>query len=258
MTRTGTVTFVEGESPTPEGLLRLVLSAGYTLARFDSAAAYLGAGQPPRGEDRAGHARCLLVDAGAPRAAGMDVARFVECFGADAPVVFLAAQPDVRAAVRAMKAGAMDYLAIPVRDVDLLAAVAAAIAQSAADLALRLRHESARARVARLTVRERQVFELVLAGRLNKQIADALGSQVATVKVHRSRLMHKLEVRSLVELLALGRELQPPHPFAWERPPAALSPEPPRPRPARSAPARAAEWGVAPPALAPAAAVNPG
>jgi FixJ family two-component response regulator len=209
MIRPGSVQVVDAEAGIDPGALRLLASVGYAVEVFASAQAY-------EARDDTAFADCLLVHAAAPASIGCDAARFVELHGAVTPVVYVAHDPDVRAAVRAMKAGAADYLAAPVRDVDLLGAIAAAAARAAERRREKARRDAALARVARLTRREREIFDLVLTGRLNKQIADALGSQVATVKVHRSRLMRKLGVRSLVELLGVGHDLAASRAPAWD------------------------------------------
>jgi FixJ family two-component response regulator len=151
-----------------------------------------------------------VIDEGLPDGAATELQRFAQDAERRIPVVCIAAQATAALAVRAMKAGAVDYLCLPVVTEDLAQAIATAV-----DVGRRWREEDsrrsrARALVARLTPREQSVFALVLDGMLNKQIACCLGSSEATVKVHRSRLMRKLEVRSLVELIRLGQELEGP------------------------------------------------
>jgi FixJ family two-component response regulator len=156
---------------------------------------------------------CLLLDLDLPDGADELLRRARE---ADyrIPVICMADHADVALVVRAMKAGAVDFLGLPVAATELVHAVSAAI-----DVGNRWRKEDgrrsrARSLVGRLTPREHAVFDLVLDGLLNKQIASRLGSTEATVKVHRSRLMRKLEVGSIVELIQLGLEADraPPAP----------------------------------------------
>ncbi len=180
---------------------RLVAAAGYEVRTQDSIEAFLDA------RDTA--APTVLVCAtDALVAAGLDVAAFVAAHARRVPVVLLGRDGDLRLAVRSMKAGAVDYLAWPARDAELLAAVRQGAAVATAWFQQCARHAEVEGRVARLTTREREVFELLLAGKLNKQIAALLDSQEATVKVHRSRLMRKLEVRSLADVLKLGHVLE--------------------------------------------------
>jgi len=168
---------------------------------------------------------CLLMDQELAAALGCDHAGFVAHHAAGVPVVFLSRQADMRAAVGAMKAGAIDFLTRPLRDVELLEAVAIAVECGDELRARQVRQERGRALVARLTRREREVFELLLEGKRNKVIAAELASQESTVKVHRSRLMRKLEVRSLAQLVKLGGVL--------ERPAASVQPQAAATSPAR-------------------------
>lgn len=178
---------------------------GYATAAFAEARDFIAAGLAHRPD-------CLVIDEGLPDGAAPALQRFAQDAERRIPVVCIAAHATAALAVRAMKAGAVDYLCLPVVSEDLAQAIATAV-----DVGRRWRDEDsrrsrARALVARLTPREQSVFALVLDGMLNKQIACCLGSSEATVKVHRSRLMRKLEVRSLVELLQLGHELgRAPH-----------------------------------------------
>lgn len=147
---------------------------------------------------------CLVLDLAMPQGSGLDFQRRLAECGTPIPVVFLTGRGDIPSSVRAMKDGAVDFLTKPVDAGALMAAV-----EKGLDLD-RLRRERAGERkgldrlLAQLTAREREVFSHVLAGRLNKQIADDLGVAEKTVKVHRSRLMHKLRVRSVAELVRLA------------------------------------------------------
>lgn len=183
-------------------LARLVIRGlGYGVQSFAGAGEFLGQGvvlQPD----------CVVLDSALPGNASPEVQRAAQHAAVRIPVVLIGdARTSVAIAVQAMKSGAVDFLCAPVPTADLEAAVASAVAVAGVWRAEDMRRKRANVLAARLTPRERAVFALVLEGKLNKQIAAELDSQEATVKVHRSRLMRKLEVRSLAELLALGREL---------------------------------------------------
>lgn len=151
---------------------------------------------------------CLLLDVSFGDQSAFELQDHLQRVDAPVDIVFMTGQGDISMAVNAMKRGAVDFLTKPLRMSELLPAVDAALQRSALRREARRRHAQFTARVARLTPRERQVLALVLRGQRNKQIADALASQESTVKVHRSRLMRKLEVRTLAELLQLGTELE--------------------------------------------------
>jgi FixJ family two-component response regulator len=127
------------------------------------------------------------------------------------PIIFITGYGDVPSSVEAMKAGAVDFLPKPVRDEDLLCSIELALARSVRETDERTRIEMLLARVDRLTPREREVMDLVVQGFLNKQIAFKLGMVEKTVKVHRARVMQKMEVQSLAELVRLAEKI-PSHP----------------------------------------------
>jgi FixJ family two-component response regulator len=146
-------------------------------------------------------AGCLVLDLAMPGMSGLELQSLLDEHGGGPPIVFLTGCGDVASSVRAMKAGAVDFLTKPV-DIDaLLEAVARALALD--DAERRRQHEShdAQALLATLTPREREVVPHLMAGRLNKQIAADLGVCEKTVKVHRARILQKLHVRSLVDLV---------------------------------------------------------
>jgi FixJ family two-component response regulator len=139
-----------------------------------------------------------------PALNGLELQRILTETGSLLPIIFLTGQGDIPKSVQAMKHGASDFLTKPVNDEDLLAAVRVAIEKDRA-----LRREQAelsevRARLATLTPREREVLEHVVAGKLNKQIADELGTVEQTVKIHRAHVMQKMKVRSVAELVRLA------------------------------------------------------
>ena len=191
---------VDDDRSVRRALGRLLTSAGYCVESFESAEQFLESGF-------IGHAGCIIVDIEMPGINGLELQhRLVEEM-VDMPVVFLTGHGDIPMSVRAMRAGAVDFLTKPVKRTDLLRAVNAAMA------AARSRHDAVeatsaqRARVAKLTPREREVMLHVIAGKLNKVIAADLGTTEHTIKVHRGRVMDKLEVSSVAELVHLARSL---------------------------------------------------
>lgn len=183
-----------------ETLAKTLISLGYDLRVAPSAAALAGAPLPDVN-------CCVLVDVSYNDPSAFELQQHFLDNDADVGVVFMTAHGDISMAVTAMKRGAVDFLTKPLRMSELLPAVDAALLHSAERRDARRHRAQFNARVARLTPREREVLALVLEGKRNKQIADALASQESTVKVHRSRLMRKLEVRTLADLLRIGSEL---------------------------------------------------
>jgi FixJ family two-component response regulator len=144
-----------------------------------------------------------VLDLAMPALSGLELQRILTKTGSLLPIIFLSGQGDIPKSVQAMKHGASDFLTKPVNDEDLLAAIRGAIEKDRA-----LRREQAnlseiRARLATLTPREREVLEHVVTGKLNKQIAGDLGTVEQTIKVHRARVMEKLKVHSVAELVRL-------------------------------------------------------
>jgi FixJ family two-component response regulator len=198
------VLIVDDDERMREALQELMLSAGIESASFASTRALLESGIP----DRPG---CLILDVRMPGASGLDLQSHLAMTHDAKPIVFLTGHGDIPMTVRAMKAGAVDFLTKPVRDQTLLDAVAAGIARDTeqrASARIVRRHME---RLATLTPREQQVFREVAHGRLNKQIAFDLGISEITVKLHRSNVMRKMNVKSVGELIR-----------AWEALPADL------------------------------------
>jgi RNA polymerase sigma factor (sigma-70 family) len=128
-------------------------------------------------------------------------------FGSTVPIVFLTGHPDVPTTVRTIRAGAEDFLSKPVSSDQLLRAVERAVARHEVARSRKIKLEMVRAHIARLTPREREVFELVIRGRTNKQIGNALGAAERTIKAHRQRVMEKMQARSLAELVSLAERI---------------------------------------------------
>ena len=146
---------------------------------------------------------CVVVDLRMPELSGLDLQEELSRRGVSLPLVFLTGHGDVPSSVRAMKAGAIDFLSKPCDDTDLLAAVERALARDAEARAARAEKDAIQALFSALTPREREVCLLVAQGLLNKQIAAELGAAEKTIKVHRGRVMGKLGVESVAELVRL-------------------------------------------------------
>lgn len=174
----------------------LLRSAGYAVELYPDAASFLAAA--PEGPG------CILLDLRMPGMDGLALQAQLERAGNDLPVIFLTAHGDVSSSVRAMKAGAADFLQKPCEPEALLAAVSAAMARSVARVAEQAELDELRTRWAALTDREREVATHVVAGRRNKEIAAELGVVEQTVKVHRARVMQKARVASVADLVRLA------------------------------------------------------
>ena len=194
----GTVFIVDDDPDVCRAVGRLVRGAGYEVREFNSAHDFLVAHEPePPG--------CLLLDLSMPDVDGLQLQQSLVASGCHRPIVFLSANGDVHNTVRAMKAGAVNFLTKPVDEDELMDALAEAVALDAAGRAQWETRNTVAGRLATLTPRERQVLEKVVAGRLNKQIAAELGTVEKTIKVHRSRVMQKLHAASLIQLIEIAK-----------------------------------------------------
>ena len=192
---------VDDDDSLRTALLRLLHAAGHEARGYSSAGEFLLAPPP----DRPG---CVLLDVRMPGPSGLDLQAALQRQGVALPVVFLSGHADVAAGVRAMKSGAVDFLSKPVEREALLEAVGRALERDRAARAEREDAASLRERFASLTSREREVLDLLVAGRLNKQIGGALGIAERTVKAHRATLMAKLGAESPAGLGALAERLR--------------------------------------------------
>jgi RNA polymerase sigma factor (sigma-70 family) len=159
---------------------------------------------------------CLVLDVRMPEMNGLELQRELELRQRKIPIIFISAHLDMPQTVRAMKAGAVEFLLKPFRDQELLDAIQSALETARDDCRERAEASELRARFDQLSPRERQVFELVVAGLLNKQIADELGISEVTVKIHRAKVRQKMEAGSLPELVRMASRLE-------QQPPAAAS-----------------------------------
>jgi FixJ family two-component response regulator len=186
---------VDDDPSVRRALTRLVRLAGHEVEAYGSAREFL---EHACGERTPA---CDVLDVQLPDLSGLELQRELD---ARLPIVFLTGHGDIAMTVGAIKAGATDFLTKPVRDDDLLRAIDLALARSIEVSKSIHELEELRSRVGRLTVREREVMNLVVLGRLNKQVACELGTVEKTVKAHRARVMQKMEVGSLAELVRIA------------------------------------------------------
>jgi RNA polymerase sigma factor (sigma-70 family) len=192
------VHIVDDDASFRSAIERRLKKAGYAVSTYPSAQDLLD--HLPN-ESESG---CILLDVRIPGLSGPELQGRLSEIGSILPIVFLTGYADVQTTVRAIKAGADDVLTKPVSSEELLAAVERALAHHQASRSQRSRLDVVLALVAKLTPRERQVFDLVIRGNTNKQVANVLGATERTIKAHRHRVMEKLEVQSLAELVSLA------------------------------------------------------
>jgi FixJ family two-component response regulator len=201
-----TVYIVDDDVSVRESLELLFTSVGWRSELFDTAQAFLSRARVPCPS-------CLVLDVQLPDLNGLELQRRVATGELTMPVIFITAYGDVRMTVRALKAGALQFLTKPINGEDLLNAVREAIAISMEALHHAESMRGLRERYESLSRREREVMMLVTSGLLNKQVGGELGISEITVKAHRGNVMRKMGVRSLAQLVTLAAELQAPHTF---------------------------------------------
>jgi FixJ family two-component response regulator len=187
---------IDDDKSVRKGLTRLLRSAGYKSEIFESALDFL------KREQHTGPA-CLIVDVRMPGLNGMDLQQTLIQHGREEQLVFITGHGDISMCAQAMKAGAVDFLPKPFRDDELLQSVERALMRSAEQRRRSAERNDAQRLLDLLTPREFEVMHLVVRGLLNKQIAGELGTAEKTVKVHRGRMMQKLRVASVAELVRL-------------------------------------------------------
>ncbi len=192
-----TVFLVDDDSSVRRALARLIKAAGYQLQTFTSAREFLDSKLHDDGP------ACLVLDVRMPGLSGLDLQRELQTANATLPIIFITGYGDIPMSVKAMKEGAVDFLPKPVRDVELLRAIEQALARAVRERAYREELEDIQSRLEKLTAREREVMNLVVRGLLNKQIAVELGTVEKTIKVHRARVMQKMQVDSVAELVRI-------------------------------------------------------
>ncbi|HKG94667.1 MAG TPA: response regulator [Gemmatimonadaceae bacterium] len=204
-TATPIVVVVDDDLPVREALRSLIRSVGLRCETFASAAEFL---RFPRPDGPA----CLVLDVQLPGGSGLELPPELHRAGVDIPVIFITGHGTIPMSVRAMKGGAVEFLTKPFSEQELLAAIEQALQRDRAARAERAEQQALRERFAKLTPRERDVFALVVAGRMNKEIAAELGTAEQTVKQHRGRVMEKLGVRSVADLVRFAERIESPPP----------------------------------------------
>jgi FixJ family two-component response regulator len=191
---------IDDDAPLRMALDRLLVACGYRVFTYDSASRFL---ETPIADELS----CILLDVNMPDISGFQLQEYLNKINSHIPIVFLTAHGNISLSVRAMKAGAENFLSKPVQKNDLLSAIEGAlqrykeIAEDQVNLSL------FRQRFSRLTQREIEVFKMVVRGKLNKQIAFELGNSERTIKAQRSSVMEKMEVDSLAQLVLVARQL---------------------------------------------------
>jgi FixJ family two-component response regulator len=197
--KVSTVFLIDDDPSARRGLARLIQAAGYAVATFGSAREFRASG-------RNDAPRCMVLDIRMPELSGLDLQEQLLRADYSMPIIFITGHGDIPMTVQAMKRGAIDFLPKPVEREQLLGAIRQALEK---DRVLRSACEESRKlheRLQLLKAREREVMSFVVAGLLNKQIAGELEITEATVKVHRARLMEKLRVTSVAELVTLAQK----------------------------------------------------
>jgi FixJ family two-component response regulator len=198
--RQATIWIVDDDPAIRASLDSLLRAKGYCVQTFKSAGDFLDSEIP----DEPG---CLLLDIRMPEMSGLDLQDELKQAGRRIPIIFMTGHGDVPDSVRALKAGAEEFLMKPLRHQTLLNAIEQALDHAIASRDERVRMMSLRKRYQAMTPRERQIMELVVSGLLNKQIAGELGITEATVKLHRAKAMQKMEAGSLAELVKMSQGL---------------------------------------------------
>jgi FixJ family two-component response regulator len=195
------VCVVDDDAEVRRALERLLRSTGYAAWAFPSAKAFIESG---RGQ----HPGCLVLDVRMPELSGLDLQQALDEAGCHMPIIFITGYGDVPMTVRAMKAGAVEFLTKPFADDALLSAIRDAVARSRAARADQADLRMLREHHTSLSRREREVMALVVAGLLNKQIAAELDISEITVKAHRGQVMRKMSAKSLADLVRMSARLQ--------------------------------------------------
>ena len=195
MQESESIVFIIDDDPLYRGSTeRLVRSVGLRVQSFESAREFLSSRRP-------NVASCLVLDVRMPGLSGLDLQLELAKVGVQMPIIFVTGHGDIPMSVQAMKAGAVEFLAKPFRDQALLDALNQAIERDRVTRRQRAKSVELRRRYESLGPREREVFECLVSGMLNKQIADKLGTTERTIKFHRGQIMRKMEAKSVAELV---------------------------------------------------------
>ena len=201
MTEAAPIVYVVDDDPSVRRAVRRLLeSVGFQVELFGSTSEFLRAKRPDVSS-------CLVLDIRLPGKSGLDLQRELAEANIQIPIIFITAHGDIPMTVRAMKAGAIEFLTKPFRDQDLLDAAQVALERDRTRRQQEAEIATLRERLESLTPREREVLPLVISGLLNKQIAGEIGASEGTVKVHRSQLMRKMGAESLADLVRMGEKM---------------------------------------------------
>jgi FixJ family two-component response regulator len=196
-----TVYLVDDDAGVLKALSRLLRAKGYEVKPYSSPQEFLKQHDPAV-------PGCAVLEVSMPSLDGLELQQALTAGGSHRPVVFITGKGDVPTSVRAMKAGAIDFLTKPAKDTDLLEAIRRAEGREAEARQRLSELEAIQAKLSTLTPREREVLTHVVAGRLNKQIAGDLGTVEKTIKVHRSRMMEKMGLRTVADLVRMAEKAQ--------------------------------------------------
>ncbi len=197
---TPTVFVVDDDPSVRKSLRRLLTACGYRTRTYGSAQDYLA-------DDHETGTACLVLDVRLPDLSGLDLQKALAEQGSEFPIVFITGHGDIPMSVRAMKSGAIDFLAKPFSEEALLAAIEQALDEHRRRMSQQAELASVRQKLLSLSPRERQVLKHVVAGRLNKQISADLGIAMRTVKMHRASIMEKLQVRTVPDLVRMAERV---------------------------------------------------
>jgi FixJ family two-component response regulator len=190
---------IDDDESVRRSIKRLLKAHGFRAEAFPSADDFLSLAS-------AKHPSCLVLDLSLPGMSGIDLQKEMERRKFDIPIVFITGHGDIPTSVKAMKGGAVDFLPKPFSAKALLEAVGLAMARAQGDEKRRFERTEVEKRVRTLTPRELEVMKLVIKGMLNKQIASKLGTSIKTIKVHRGRVMQKMQVESVADLVRLAQK----------------------------------------------------